>query len=207
MAAETGKLKNEDRLFREALVEFAARSYETASINEILKRAAVSKGSFYHHFEDKLHLYLEVLDRVSSIQAEFAQRRFQEIRPVGRLDFFILLKVQGRLILDFADAYPLEAAFLRNVRSEPSTLQENIAKRYSIEGIEYYSHMIEQAIARGELRKDVPIEVMGRLINHVMINLQDFALPKSNFLGMRDEASITAQLDYLLSLLRSGMRR
>jgi len=207
MAAETGKLKNEDHLFREALVEFAARSYETASINEILKRAAVSKGSFYHHFEDKLQLYLDVLDRVSSIQAEFAQRRFQEIRPVGRLDFFILLKVQGRLILDFADTYPLEAAFLRNVRSEPSALQESIAKRYSIEGIEYYSHMIEQAISRGELRKDVPIEVMGRLINHVMINLQDFALPRSNFLGTRDEAAITAQLDYLLSLLRSGMRR
>lgn len=207
MATESGKLKNEDRLYKEALLEFAAHSYETASINEILKRASVSKGSFYHHFTDKLQLYLEILDRVSGIQAEFAQRRFQEIRPVGRLDFFILLKVQGRLILDFADAYPVEAAFLRNVRSETGSLQETIAQRYSIEGLEYYSHMIEQAIGRGELRKDLPIEVMGRLINHVMINLQEFALPRSNFLGTRDEAAIAAQLDYLLSLLRSGMRR
>ena len=93
------------------------------------------------------------------------------------------------------------------MRSEPEELQIEIAKHYSIEGLDYYIHMIEQAIARGELRRDLPIEVMGRLINHVMLNLSDFALPKSNFLGSRDDQAIDVQLDYLLSLLSSVMRR
>lgn len=207
MADRPESLKNERRLYKEALQEFSEKSYETASINEILKRAAVSKGSFYHHFTDKLQLYLQTLDRVAGVQAEFAEARFQEIRPVGRLDFFILLKVQGRLILDFNDAHPVEAAFLRLVRNEPEELQKEIAKHYSVEGLDYYIHMIEQAIARGELRKDLPVEVMGRLINHIMLNLQDFALPRSNFLGSRDEHAIGVQLDYVLSLLSSGMRR
>ena len=207
MAPRPEGLKNEKQLYLEAIEEFAENSYQTASINEILKKAKVSKGSFYHHFKDKLELYLRTLTKVAAVQAEFAEKRFQEIRPVGRLDFFILLKVQGRLILDFADAHPIEADFLRQVRSEPEELQIEIAKHYSIEGLDYYIHMIEQAIARGELRRDLPIEVMGRLINHVMLNLSDFALPKSNFLGSRDDQAIDVQLDYLLSLLSSGMRR
>jgi len=205
-AEEMSKIKNEEQLYHEALEEFAAHSYETASINEILKRSKVSKGSFYHHFEDKKQLYLSVLDQVAEVQAAFAQKRFQEIRPIGRLDFFILLKVQGRLIMDFTQIHPTQAAFLRRVRMEGTAMQDVIGQRYAVEGIDYYEHMIEQAIARGELRRDVPVELMGRLINHIMVNLQDFTSSRPA-IGMPDDSGFINQLDYLLSILRSGMRR
>jgi AcrR family transcriptional regulator len=41
--------------------EFAARDYESASINRILDESGFSKGSFYHYFDDKADLAATLL--------------------------------------------------------------------------------------------------------------------------------------------------
>jgi AcrR family transcriptional regulator len=46
-----------DRLVREAIVEFADKTYSEASLSQIARRARIPKGSFYQYFEDKLDLY------------------------------------------------------------------------------------------------------------------------------------------------------
>src|SRR5688572_20219346 len=46
-----------DRLVREAIAEFADRTYAEASLSQIARRARIPKGSFYQYFEDKLDLY------------------------------------------------------------------------------------------------------------------------------------------------------
>lgn len=49
------------RLLLAAEAEIAQRGFHAASLNDILKVAEVSKGSFYHHFEDKEALFVAVL--------------------------------------------------------------------------------------------------------------------------------------------------
>jgi TetR/AcrR family transcriptional regulator len=39
-----------DQLILEALKEFAEKGFDAASLNQIIKGAGISKGSFYHHF-------------------------------------------------------------------------------------------------------------------------------------------------------------
>ena len=43
--------------------EFAERGFEAASINRIIKRSGMSKGSVYYYFEDKADLFATVLER------------------------------------------------------------------------------------------------------------------------------------------------
>jgi len=45
-----------------AIDEFSQRTFEDASLNDILKNANMSKGSLYHHFGDKFGLYLSLMD-------------------------------------------------------------------------------------------------------------------------------------------------
>jgi len=52
------KFKNKDKLLNAALDEFGKYSYKQASLNRIIKKAGISKGSFYFHFKDKKSLYL-----------------------------------------------------------------------------------------------------------------------------------------------------
>ncbi len=65
MAAGLGNpLDQSQALYEAALTEFAAHSFQDASLNDILKAADMNKGSFYYRFSDKMELYLSLLYRV-----------------------------------------------------------------------------------------------------------------------------------------------
>ena len=52
---------DEDALLEAALEEFTQRSFVDASVNTIIERAGISKGSFYYRFESKYALYIHLL--------------------------------------------------------------------------------------------------------------------------------------------------
>jgi len=61
-----------ERLVREAIVEFADKTYAEASLSRIARRSRIPKGSFYQYFEDKLDLYRWLLtDEVPRRKREF----------------------------------------------------------------------------------------------------------------------------------------
>lgn len=43
---------------------FGDRGYATAPLDEVVRRAGVTKGALYHHFEDKRALFLAVVEHV-----------------------------------------------------------------------------------------------------------------------------------------------
>src|SRR5690554_6562514 len=52
------------RIFSAAVEEFASRRFSEASINQIVKEAGISRGSFYQYFTGKEDLYLYVLTEI-----------------------------------------------------------------------------------------------------------------------------------------------
>jgi AcrR family transcriptional regulator len=50
---------------------FAERGYSAVSIEEIVRRARVTRGALYHHFDDKADLFRAVFE---SVQRDLAQR-------------------------------------------------------------------------------------------------------------------------------------
>ncbi len=51
-------------LYEAALNEFALKDFEDASLNVILEKAKMSKGSLYHNFGDKFGLYIAMTDLI-----------------------------------------------------------------------------------------------------------------------------------------------
>jgi AcrR family transcriptional regulator len=58
-------LEKQDALFRAAAEEFAEKGFGGASINRIIQRSGLSKGSVYYYFEDKSDLFATTLERAS----------------------------------------------------------------------------------------------------------------------------------------------
>jgi AcrR family transcriptional regulator len=55
-----------ERIFAAAVAEFAERPFSQASINSIIKKAGISRGSFYQYFADKADLYTHVITRITA---------------------------------------------------------------------------------------------------------------------------------------------
>jgi TetR/AcrR family transcriptional regulator len=47
-----------NRIFEAAVDEFSQRRFSEASINQVVKNAGISRGSFYQYFQNKEDLYL-----------------------------------------------------------------------------------------------------------------------------------------------------
>ncbi len=62
----------QERLIRIAGEEFAHRGFKGTSLNRIIDRAGMSKGSLYYYFADKADLYATVVERATARMIELA---------------------------------------------------------------------------------------------------------------------------------------
>lgn len=75
-----------ERLIGIARAQFAERGYEAVSLDDILKKANLTKGAIYHHFGDKKGLFREVVTLVQSEVAAKARRVGQaQTEPIEAL--------------------------------------------------------------------------------------------------------------------------
>ena len=55
-------LDTRHRILETAAEDFAARGFEGVSLNQLIDRLGMSKGSFYYYFDDKADLFTTVAD-------------------------------------------------------------------------------------------------------------------------------------------------
>jgi AcrR family transcriptional regulator len=97
------------KLVRVARSLFASRGYAGTSIEDITRRAAVTRGALYHHFSDKRELFLAVFEEVQRelgekiTAAAMAERRPERHLEVGLhafLDACLERDMQRVVLLD-----------------------------------------------------------------------------------------------------------
>ena len=72
------------RLLEAGLQAFRATSYADTGINEVLDRASVPKGSFYHYFRSKTDFGIAVAELVRAGTLPFVHNSGGQIEIVGR---------------------------------------------------------------------------------------------------------------------------
>ncbi|MEL7208592.1 MAG: TetR/AcrR family transcriptional regulator, partial [Actinomycetota bacterium] len=77
------------RIFDAAKTAFAAKGFDgTGLVADILEPAGVSSGSFYHQFDDKLDLLVQLLsDAAERAEAASAERGAPQKVPTTGLDY------------------------------------------------------------------------------------------------------------------------
>lgn len=56
-------MKTKDFILTECLKLFLQKSFKDVTMKEIVEKTGLSKGAFYHYFNSKEHLFMEVIDR------------------------------------------------------------------------------------------------------------------------------------------------
>ncbi len=61
----------------EAIREFAENTFERASLTKIVENCGIAKGCMYQYFEDKLDLYLYIVELAYEEKKKYVQRAFE----------------------------------------------------------------------------------------------------------------------------------
>jgi AcrR family transcriptional regulator/energy-coupling factor transporter ATP-binding protein EcfA2 len=128
-------LRSNQRLFDEALNEFCTKSFDFASLNEIVKRSEFNKGSFYYRFADKMDLYQAIMDIVNSEHLVLYNQR-------------LLDRIPDATLTDYAMEAIASMADLDQIDSRYSKLLE----RFAMESLAFQSTIVARGISFVHLR-------------------------------------------------------
>lgn len=202
------KEKSFDRkkeLLDAAMDEFIAKEYKDASLNSIIRKAGISKGTFYYHFKDKEALYLYLLDACADAKMRFLNRRMAECSfDQNNMDIFELFKAQARLGVEFAKEYPKYYRFgYRFINEKGNQVYETGMKLLGSSAEKIFDKMIHKAVENHEFREDVSTEFISRVIKHLLIHYNEIFQWGENL----ELEGALKNVDDLILFLKRGLER
>ncbi|HSH14343.1 MAG TPA: TetR/AcrR family transcriptional regulator, partial [Desulfurivibrionaceae bacterium] len=184
----------QELILREAVREFGDYGFRQASVNRIVERTGIAKGSLYQYFANKEALFFYVFGRF----AELIKLTVREAAGECEDDFFIRMGQVMRAGEGFVRNHPDHFRLYLKLAADG-----DIPQRAHLLGLlrlfpaEYFAPLLEQGQREGRIRSDVRLEAMIFLIEGVI----------ERFLqGLGGAAQLDGDLvEELITLLRDGL--
>lgn len=200
------------RFVEAALLEFASHNFETASINVVIKKLNMARGSVYQYFENKLDLWL-------SLKAHCDQIKLSYIQSVNRFDFpdfwsyYRALYARG---IDFDLEQPICSRFLYRVAyRETSEEVSGYIKKWKEDANEMFNQWVEYEKIQGSINAEIPAQMAAHFLMSMSISIADFLqnryieFQKQNEIGSnvpeQEVAYLKAYVAEMVSLLQKAM--
>ena len=157
---EPGK---QEALLQAAGEEFAEKGFEAASINRIILKSGMSKGSVYYYFENKADLFATTLERSS--QRILDEIGWFSLEVLGPDEFWEALLELTHRTVDWARRndwwMKLGRAFHR-LQQEPGT---GAATTRLLEvGKDWWRSTIHRGQVLGLVRTDLPLDLLVEIV-------------------------------------------
>lgn len=201
---EKKDFKNKERLIDSAISEFSRYSFNDSSLNRIVKKAEISKGSFYFHFKDKKSLYIYIFNIVAKKKVVFIEQRKKRIaEKIERFDIFEVLKEYAKIGFEFMAAYPeyhrLGAMFFKEKGND---IYEEVKNMFSRKSDDVLNDLIDIGKRKGEIRKDFTREFIVKVLNGLLNSFDDiFELDFQKI----DIKKVTAIYEDYIDFIKNGL--
>ena len=185
----------QDLILREAVLEFASHGFRQASVNRIVDRAGIAKGSLYQYFANKEALFLFVFGRF----AELIKRTVRDFEKAGSDDFFARLTQVMRAGESFVRHHPdYFRLYLKLAGDGEMPHRLELLGMLRLFPAEYFAPLLEQEQQAGRIRHDVRPESMIFLIEGVIDRFMQG-------LAGSGDLDVDGLIPELLELLRGGL--
>ncbi|MEW6363814.1 MAG: TetR/AcrR family transcriptional regulator [Acidobacteriota bacterium] len=196
-----------NRVLETAIREFSEKGYERASINEIVARLGIAKGSIYQYFNNKRSLFLHTFDHA----VDLVRKTLKQVKAETK-DDPVFERIRKSLLagVDFIDRHPLiYGIYLRMVYGREAPFREELLQKIRLFSAEYLHSLLLQGRARGEIRKDIDMKAAVFLLDAVMDRfLQAHALAFLDSAGRiwdRERPELEQFVDDIVEVLRKGL--
>jgi len=195
------------RITEVAIVEFAAHGYEGASINRMIERLRIAKGSIFQYFGDKRGLFTYVFDLAMDKVKDY----LRDVRDSTMdADLFDRLDQTPAAGIAFVHDHPrIYALYLRIQSDQTIPFRDDILSALRRYSHTYLRSLLKDARDRGELRAGVDLDQAAFLLDAMMDRfLQSLSMEHFDAgLGLYglDRHRATRWARQLVAVLKNGM--
>lgn len=192
------KPQKKQRIVEAALAEFSRHDYEHVNIQNIIKDAQISRGSFYQYFQDldDLFDYLVIVIRTEKMQYFENHGILSDHAPL-----FDRIGEIYRLGYQFALDHPLIFQAGRHMVATMSHQQNHVTEESDKALKAYFESAMKEDIERGNIREDVDIEILNQILSDFLNELL-----KSHYVEQRlTQDEVDQRFKRFITLLKKGI--
>lgn len=190
-----------------AVEEFAHHGFRQASVNRMVERIGIAKGSLFQYFGSKEGLFKVIFDYA----VELVRQSLREVKKeTSNADFFQRIKESTLAGIRFIERHPrIYRIYLKMIFQEDFPLRTEFLQKVHLFSAEYLRPVVEAGISRGDLRADIDVETAVFMLDALMDRfLQAYCVPFLDagthiYQAPRDE--LERKVDEFIKLLWIGM--
>ncbi|MFJ5759504.1 TetR/AcrR family transcriptional regulator [Neobacillus sp. NPDC093182] len=170
--------EKQDRIINAAIKEFAQKGYDSASTNEIVKEAGISKGLLFHYFQSKKQLFFFLFDYCYNLVAD----EFYKKVDLTERDFFKRIRQSVLIKMDLQTKYPEILTFIQEafMQDSPEIKDEFDKKKRELNAVNI--GIIYDGIDLSKFRDDVDVEKILKVITWTFEKMSDEELHKAKMI-------------------------
>ncbi len=156
----------QERITRIVSEEFGEKGYSGASINAIVKRLGIAKGSIFQYFGDKKGLFLFVYEH----SLEAVKSYIRTVRDQSESDdMFTRLEKSLLAGVHFLKGHPvIYKLYLKVMFDSKIPFRDEILLSLRENSHKYLRSLLQEAKTRGELRNDIDLDKANFVLDAVM---------------------------------------
>jgi len=192
----------QQRIIKAATEEFATHPYLKTSINRIIEKADISKGSFYQYFNNKKDIYKYIIEQASEEKIKFLNNRMKDYQDYN---FFKMLRKLFIVSIQFKNEYPLYSEIGdRLLNGGNDALKEEIYSESKPKSHDFFKSILKKAVKRGEIDSEVDIEFTAFMLTDFSISIVNYYFENHNPDNV-DE--IMDYVDKMLYIMKNGIAK
>jgi len=183
-----------------ALDEFAEYPFDQASINRIVAKSGIAKGSFYQYFEDKKDLFLYLFKLIAEEKINYLSPTL--LNP-DEHDIYTLIRDLFISGIQFASEHPRYTAISSRLLADKESLIYRELKAASLPlSFAFFEPLIAKAIDKGEIRADIDIDKINYVITTMNVNIVEYNV---NLDSQTTMESMVDSVDTFMEILKNGI--
>lgn len=182
------------QIFDACVDEFATHTFSEASINQIIKAANISRGSFYQYFADKEDCYMYLLSEM--VKEKMVM--FKDVVATNDSDtVFDEYETMFDKAILWIEKKPKYYQIGVKMDMDNSEFIRKLLKG-NLASLDYFATLIRRDQQRGIIRKDIIPEILTEML----FSINQKAL--MNFFYNRDFEGMKKHLHHILEIIRKG---
>lgn len=185
MAKETFfNLEDQKRkiIIESAIEEFSKHTFLEASVNRIVEKAGISKGSLYQYFEDKKDLYLFLIEHAGQLKLDYLKKQQIQISFENFNEGFESLLFAGS---KFSMANPQLSQLVRNA-TQGELIDESLRKMQEMNR-SFLVALVDDAKKQNQIDANHPTDLVVFLLNVISTQFYKYLFEQSKDTYSSDE--------------------